>query len=193
MARLDDCCNIADLRDLARRRLPKCIFEYVDRGSEDDIALRDNCEALQRLKLRTRFLVDLSVRDMGTELFGKRVEFPLAVAPTGIAGLCWYEGELALAKAAAAAGVPFCLAMSSNTSMETIARQADGRFWFQVYMWKQQDLTYDMIRRARDLGFEALVVTIDTALGRAREHNECGSARGPGADRHASPLIRHTS
>lgn len=172
MTRLDRCYNIADMREIARRRLPKGVFEYLDRGAEDEIALADNCEAFRSLKLRTRFLVDLSTRDMGTELFGKRSNMPLAIAPTGIAGLCWYQGELALAKAAAAAGVPFTLATGSITSMETIAREAGGRLWFQLYMWKEEELSYQLVKRAKDAGFEALVVTIDGALGNNREYNK---------------------
>lgn len=171
MSRLDRCYNIADMREVARRRLPKGVFEYVDRGAEDEIAVVENREAFKRLKLRTRFLVDLTERDLGVELFGRRSNLPLAVAPTGVAGLCWYQGELALAKAAAAAGVPFTLATGSITSMEAIAKEAGGRLWYQVYMWKEEELSYEMIRRARDSGFEALIVTIDGALGNNREYN----------------------
>jgi len=171
MSRLDRCFNIADMREVARRRLPKGVFEYLDRGAEDEIALADNREAFKRLKLRTRFLVDLSERDMGTELLGGRAELPLAIAPTGIAGLTWYQGELELAKAAAAAGVPFTLATGSVTPMEKIAEIAGGRLWFQLYMWKEEELSYEMVGRARDAGFEALVVTIDGALGNNREYN----------------------
>ncbi len=172
MSRLDRCYNIADMREIARRRLPKGVFEYLDRGAEDEVALADNREAFKRLKLRTRFLVDLSERDMGTELLGARSELPMAIAPTGIAGLTWYEGELELAKAAAAQGIPFTLATGSVTSMEKIADVAGGRLWFQLYMWKEEELSYEMVGRARDAGFEALVVTIDGALGNNREYNK---------------------
>jgi len=171
MSRLDRCYNIADFRKIAKRRLPKGVFEYLDRGAEDEIALAENREAFKRLKLRTRFLVDLTQRDMGIELFGKRAEMPLAIAPTGIAGLTWYQGELALAKAAAAKGIPFTLATGSITSMETVAREVDGRLWFQLYMWKEEELSYQLVARARDAGFEALIVTIDGALGNNREYN----------------------
>ena len=171
MSRLERCYNIADMREVARKRLPKGVFEYLDRGAEDEIALADNREAFKRLKLRTRFLVDLSERDMGTELLGSRSELPLAIAPTGVAGLTWYQGELELAKAAAAKGIPFTLATGSITSMEKIAEVAGGRLWFQLYMWKEQELSYEMVGRARDAGFEALVVTIDGALGNNREYN----------------------
>ncbi len=171
MSRLDRCYNIADMREVAHRRLPKGVFEYLDRGAEDEIALADNRAAFKRMKLRTRFLVDLTERDMGTELLGKRAELPLAIAPTGIAGLTWYQGEVELAKAAAAKGVPFTLATGSITSMEKIAEVAGGRLWFQLYMWKEEELSYELVGRARDAGFEALVVTIDGGLGNNREYN----------------------
>lgn len=172
MTRLSRCYDLADMREAARRHLPKGIFEFMDRGAERELALAGNIAGFERLKLRTKFLVDLSERDMGTEIFGKRIAFPLAIAPTGAAGLCWYQGELALAKAAAAAGVPFTLTANSITSIDTIAKEAGGRLWFQLYMWKEEDLSFQMIERARNLGFEALVVTIDAALGRTREYND---------------------
>ncbi|MDH3241055.1 MAG: alpha-hydroxy-acid oxidizing protein [Alphaproteobacteria bacterium] len=172
MSRLDHCYNIADLRKYARRRLPKGVFEYVDRGAEDEIALTDNREAFKRLKLRTRFLVDLSERDMGIELLGKRSELPMAIAPTGVAGMTWYHGEVELAKAAAAKGVPFTLATPAVTPMERVAEVAGGRLWFQLYMWGDVEESYKLVARAKDAGFEALVVTIDSALGNNREYNK---------------------
>jgi isopentenyl diphosphate isomerase/L-lactate dehydrogenase-like FMN-dependent dehydrogenase len=171
MSRLDRCHDLEDMRREARRHLPRAIFEFMDRGAERELALAENLAAFQRLKLRSRFLVGLSQRDMGTEIFGRRIAMPLAIAPTGAAGLLWYQGELALARAAAAAGVPFTLAGTSITPMEAV-RAAGGRLWFQVYMWKEQDLTFEMIERARGLGYEALFVTVDTALGRTREYND---------------------
>lgn len=171
MASADRCYNVHDFRTVARRRLPKGIFDYVDYGTEEGIALAANRAAFDRVRLRTRFMVDLTERDMGTTVFGKRVALPLGIAPTGIAGLCAHQGDLALARAAAAAGIPFTLADPSITPMEVVAG-AGGRQWFQIYMWDEVDLSYEIVARARDLQFEALVVTIDSALGRVREHNE---------------------
>lgn len=172
MSRLEHCHNIADLREVARRRLPKGIFEYLDRGSEDEIALAHNRKAYDRLKLKTRVLVDLKKLNTEVDLLGRTAELPLAIAPTGIAGLCSYEGELALAKAAAQAGVPFTLATGSITSMEKIAAEAGGRLWFQLYMWKEEALSYQLVQRAKEAGFEALVVTVDAGLGNNREYNQ---------------------
>ncbi|MEP1217579.1 MAG: alpha-hydroxy acid oxidase [Marinobacter sp.] len=172
MVGIDHCYNIADLRRAAKRRLPKGIFEYIDRGSEDEVALAHNRAAFDRLKLKTRVLEDLRDLNTDVELLGDASAIPLAIAPTGIAGLCSYEGELALAKAAANAGVPFTLATGSITSMEKIAEQARGRLWFQLYMWQEEALSYQLVQRAKDAGFEALVVTVDAALGNNREYNQ---------------------
>ncbi len=171
MASIKRCYSIEDLRQVAKKRLPHGIFEYIDRGTEDGVALSGNRAAFERLRLNTRFMVDLRDRDMGTEILGKRIELPIGIAPTAVAGLMWYQGEYALAKAAADAGIPFTLATGSLTPMEKIA-EAGGRLWFQLYMWEEKELSYELVRRAKSLGFETLVVTIDSALGRLREHNE---------------------
>jgi isopentenyl diphosphate isomerase/L-lactate dehydrogenase-like FMN-dependent dehydrogenase len=173
MTILDHCYNIFDLREVAQRRLPRGIFEYVDKGTEDGISLEENRAAFQRIKLRTRFLNDWSQRDLGTEIFGKRINLPFGIAPTGSAGLMWYRGEVELARAAAAAGIPVTLATGALTSMEEVDTAVpDARKWFQLYPWEDEEGNYEMVRRARDLGWEALVVTIDHAPGRGREHNE---------------------
>ncbi len=141
MSALDDCYNVFDLRDAAKRKLPKAMFEFVDRSTEDEIALRNNRAAFEKIRLRHRALVDVSGRSTKTTLFGKEISAPMAIAPTGAAGLCWYEGELELAKAAAKMKIPFTLATGAMTSMEKIAREANFRLWFQLYAWKQRDLS----------------------------------------------------
>lgn len=168
---LDRCHNIADLREAARRRLPRGVFEFFDRGAEDELSLKGNREAFARIKLRNKVLVDVSRRSMATTLFGKPMSMPLAIAPTGVAGVCWYEGEAELARAAAKAGVPFTLATPSVTSIETIAAVEGGRKWFQLYMWHERELSYGLVRRAQDAGFEALILTVDTPASPLREYN----------------------
>ena len=152
MAAIDRCYNIADLREAARRRLPRWIFEFVDRGAEDEHALAHNLEAFRRLKLRHRALVDLTGRDLGTTLFGERLTMPAAIAPTGAAGLCWYEGELALARAAAQFGIPFTMATGSTTSLEKVAANVDGPLWFQLYLWENRAHSHELVRRAQAAG-----------------------------------------
>ena len=171
MARLDDCYNVFDLREVAKRRLPKAVFEFVDRSTEDELALRNNRAGFEKIKLRHRALVDVSGRSTKTTLFGKEIALPMAIAPTGAAGLCWHEGELELAKAAARAKIPFTLATGAMTSMEKIAKEANFRLWFQLYVWKQRELSYQLIERAKNNGFEALIVTTDTIVPPNREYN----------------------
>ncbi len=171
MSALSRCYNVNDLRLAAKRRLPRGVFEFVDRGTEDEVALRNNRAGFERIKLRHRALVDVSGRSMATTLFGKPASMPMAIAPTGAAGLCWYLGELELARAAAAANIPFTMATGSMTAMETIAKEAGGRLWFQLYVWKQRELSYQLIERAHRAGFEALIVTVDTIVSPNREYN----------------------
>ena len=163
--------NIEDLREIARRRVPKGMFEFVDRGAEDEVALRNNRTAFERIRLQPRALVDVSRRSQEITLFGKPQKMPIAIAPTGSAGLMWHDGEIALARAAAAAGIPFTLATGSMTAMEAIAAQAGGRLWFQLYMWPDRSLSHKLVERASTAGFEALVVTVDGAVSGNREYN----------------------
>jgi isopentenyl diphosphate isomerase/L-lactate dehydrogenase-like FMN-dependent dehydrogenase len=171
MAGIDRCYNIEDLRQEAKSRLPRWIFEFVDRGSEDEWAIAHNREAFRRLKLLNRALIDMSGRNLGASLLGKSVSLPLAIAPSGAAGLCWYDGELALAKAAAKAGVPYTAAVGSTTPFEKIAAEAGGRLWFQTYLWEDRQLMLNLVRRVHRAGYEALMVTVDVGLGTNREFN----------------------
>ena len=163
--------NIFDLRDAAKRRLPKWIFEFVDRGAEDDEAVRNNLAAFKRIKLKPRVLVDVSKRSQGIELFGKPQTMPIAIAPTGAAGVLWYEGEIALARAARAAGVPFSLSTASQTPMERVAEEAGGTLWFQLYMRPDRSLSHQLVKRAHAAGYEGLIVTVDGPVAPNREYN----------------------
>jgi isopentenyl diphosphate isomerase/L-lactate dehydrogenase-like FMN-dependent dehydrogenase len=122
--------DIEDLRQMARRRLPKSLFDFIDRGSEDEVALRHNRAAIERIKLRGRVLNDVSRRDPAITLLGAPQKLPLLIGPTGPAGYVWYRGEIALARAAAKAGIPFTLASTSNTAMETVLEEGGGRQWY---------------------------------------------------------------
>ena len=164
--------NIADLRELARRKLPKGMFEFVDRGTEDEVALANNRAALERIRFRPRTLIDVSKRSQEIELFGQRQKMPIAIAPTGTAGLMWYDGEVELARAAAVAGIPFTIATNSLRSMETIAEKAGGRLWFQLYMWPERRLSHELVERAKAIGCEALLVTVDGVVSPNREYNK---------------------
>jgi (S)-mandelate dehydrogenase len=173
--------NIWDLRDQARRRLPKAIWEFIERGTEDDTLIADNIAALRRIKFDPRSLRDVTTRDVSIELFGKRRPSPLIVAPTGIADLVCFRGESCIASAAAAAGVPFSLATSSTTSVSRIAQitRSGAGFWQQMYLWERRDLSWQVVERAADLGAEALIVTVDTPVWPNREFNKRNGMANP--------------
>ncbi len=168
---LEEALNVHDLREMAKQRLPKWLFEFVDRGTEDEVALRNNRAAFERIKLKTQVLVDVSKRNQEIELFGKKHGMPLGIAPTGPAGMLWYQGEVELARAAKAANIPFTLATGSQTSMEDVAKLVGGTLWFQLYMWSDVRMSHMLVERAKNAGFEALVVTVDGPVGTNREYN----------------------
>jgi (S)-mandelate dehydrogenase len=163
--------NIFDLRDMALRRAPKGLFEFVDRGTEDEVSLRNNRAVFDRIKFKPRALVDVSARSQAITLLGQQHKMPVVIAPTGTAGLMWHEGEIALARAAREAGIPFTLATGSMTSMERVAAEAGGRLWFQLYMWPDKTMSHTLVERAKNAGYEALVVTVDGAVSANREYN----------------------
>lgn len=163
--------NVKDMRDAARRRLPKGIFEFIDRGSEDDEAIRNNREAFRRIKLRPQVLVDVSRRSTETSIFGRKLGMPLAIAPTGAAGLVWYEGELELARAAAAFNIPFTLATRSMSSIADVASKAGDTLWFQLYVWRERAMSFELVERVRAAGIQALLVTLDVPVAPNREFN----------------------
>ena len=171
MGNLDRCYNIADLREVAERRLPKGVFDYIDKGTEDMNSLGNNRKAMTDIKLLNKVVTDISDVKLDANIFGGPAAMPLAIAPTGTAGLAWFEGEFELAKAAAAAGVPFTLATGSNTPMEKLANEAGGRLWMQLYMWKEKHYSDELVKKAARNGFEALLWTVDIGHGANREHN----------------------
>jgi isopentenyl diphosphate isomerase/L-lactate dehydrogenase-like FMN-dependent dehydrogenase len=163
--------NIFDLREMAKKRVPRGPFEFMDRGTEDEVSLRNNREVFDRLRFKTRTFVDVSKRSQDTTIFGVKHKMPLVIAPTGTAGLLWYEGELALARAARAAGIPFTLATGSMTAMERVADEAGGELWFQLYLWPDRSMSHELVQRAKAAGYKALVVTVDGVSAGNREYN----------------------
>jgi isopentenyl diphosphate isomerase/L-lactate dehydrogenase-like FMN-dependent dehydrogenase len=163
------CYNIADLRERARRRLPLGIWEYAERGVEDECGMARNRAAFDAITFRPRVLRGVQQVDPSTELFGKALPFPLVVAPTGAAGLMWHKGDRALAAAAAKAGVPFVISSASTMDLEQIA-VAGGRQWFQLYLWEDRSLSQAVVDKAWALGCEALFVTLDLPVPPNREY-----------------------
>ena len=171
MTNVADCYNIADIRMAAKRRLPKSLFEFIDRATEDELAMRNNRAAIERIRILPRAPLDVSKRSLSSSIFGKPVDLPMAIAPTGASGLMWYEAELELARAAKAAGIPYTMATGSMVPFERVAKEVGGRLWFQLYVWPDRAATYELVRRVAAAGAEALVVTVDTPVPPNREYN----------------------
>ena len=165
--------NVGDYRELARRRLPRGVFEYIDRGTEDEIALGDLRQSLDRIKFSPKVCVDVREIDLSSEVLGRSLRLPIIVAPTALAGLLWHEGELELAKSAHSAGMPFCVSTMSLSSIEDIyigAPEAD--LWFQLYVWRNRQLTLALLDRVKRAGVQTLVVTVDTPASPKKEWND---------------------
>lgn len=166
--RLEDCYVIEDLRQLARRRLPRFIFEFFDGGAEQELTLSANRQAFQRWAWRPHVLRDVSQPQLGVPVFGQPAGLPIAIAPTGAGRFGHPQAELGLARAARDAGIPYALSSSATTLIETIAQQAGGRLWFQAYVLKERDYFWQLLQRAENAGFEALIITVDLAVGGKR-------------------------
>jgi L-lactate dehydrogenase (cytochrome) len=163
--------NVLDLRELAQRRVPRAFFEYADRGSYDEITLRGNRAALEAIRLRQRVMVDVDKRNLATTILGAPVSMPLAIAPTGLTGLQWGGGEILGARAAAAAGIPFCLSTMSICSIEQVHAATDTPFWFQLYVMRDRGFTRALIERAIAAKCSALMLTADLQI-QGQRHRE---------------------
>ncbi len=167
-----DAANIDDLRRLARRRLPGGVFDYIDGGAEDEVTMRANSGAFRRWHFAPRVLRDVSRVDTSTTLLGRRQPFPLILAPAGFTRMPDPDGEVAVARAAARAGLPYCLSTVATRSIEEVAAAAaDGCHWFQLYPLRDRELTRELVQRAADAGYEAMMPTVDMAVSGRRERD----------------------
>jgi len=156
--------NIADLRALHRRRVPRAFFDYVDSGSYEEEALRANRSDLEALRLRQRVLVDVSKRSLATTIVGQKSELPFALAPVGLTGMQHGNGEILAAQAANAAGIPFILSTMSICSIEQVAEATGKPFWFQLYVIRDREFSKDILARAQAAKCDTLVLTVDLQL-----------------------------
>jgi L-lactate dehydrogenase (cytochrome) len=163
--------SVADFHELARKRLPMAVMDFVEGGAEDEITIARNRHALQSLALVPRALTDVSARDQRTTLLGTAVASPIVLAPVGLAALAHPAGEVAAARAASQHGIISTLSSSSAWSLEDVARSSTGPKWFQLYIWRDRELTRALVERARAAGYLALCLTIDVAVSgrRARD------------------------
>jgi len=169
--RFQRAANIADLRLIAKDRLPSGIFDYIDGGAEDEKTLARNTEVFDRYLFVPRVLRDMSSIDTSTTLFGQKLEMPLIFSPTGFTRIAHSQGELAVARVAARHGLPYCLSTLATRSIEEVATVSTGPKWFQVYVWKDRALVRDMLARAKENGYEAIMITVDTAVLGRRERD----------------------
>ena len=153
--------NIGDLRTRAKRKLPKAVFQYIDGGAYDELTINRNRADLDALALNEHVMVDVSKLDTATTMIGDKAAMPMALAPVGMCGIAWPNGEIAAAKAAEAFGVPFCLSLFSINAMEDIAAAIKVPFWQQLYMMKDAAVNAHVIERAAAVGCSALVMTLD--------------------------------
>lgn len=176
--RLARCHDVGDLRRSAKLLIPRPVFDYVDGAADEELSLAGNAGAFRRRRFRPNHLVDVAGVDTSTRLFGRELSMPLAMAPTGYSRMMHPDGEIAVARAAGRRKLPYTLSTMSTTSIEDLAAAARAAgqddIWFQLYMLKDHGLTLELVRRAADSGYRALVVTVDTTVTgfRARdEHN----------------------
>jgi L-lactate dehydrogenase (cytochrome) len=161
--------NIEDLRRIARRKIPKAIFEYVDHGSYDQITLAANRDELKKIRFRQRVMINADNRQLATTMLGERISMPIALAPIGMCGLTHGDGEILAARAAEAAGIRMCLSTMSICSIEDIRTATTSPFWFQLYVFRDRGFSESVIERAKAAGCTALFVTVDLPM-RGQRH-----------------------
>ncbi|HEY6629777.1 MAG TPA: alpha-hydroxy acid oxidase [Acidimicrobiia bacterium] len=163
--------SVADLRAIAKRRLPHGVFDYIDGGAEDELTLAANTDAYRRVTFRPRVLRDVGEIDTSSTLLGKPISMPLVLAPTGFTRIADPQGELAVARAAERAKIPYALSTLGTRSIEELAATGASRLWFQLYVWKDRGLVSDLVQRAAAAGYEALCLTVDAQWFGRRERD----------------------
>jgi L-lactate dehydrogenase (cytochrome) len=170
--RLAGTASIGDLRKMARRRAPRAVFDYTDGGAGDEISLRRSRAAFASVEFQPRVLQDVSAIDPATVILGRPAALPLVFGPTGFTRMMHTEGEPAVARVAARAGIPYALSTMGTTSIERLAAEApDCRRWFQLYLWRDRGASRDFVARARSAGYDALVLTVDTPVAGPRQRD----------------------
>lgn len=163
--------SIGDLRELARRRLPRMVFDYIDGAAGEEETARRNQAAFQRVLLKPEVLVDVSTLSTATRLFGHDVAMPIVVGPTGLNGAAWEDGDLCLARAAAHANIPFVMSTAATVGMRDMDTAAGPLRWFQLYMLKDRGLVREFLQQIASYRFNVLELTVDTAVGGRRNRD----------------------
>ena len=160
-----------DFRKLARRRLPRALFDFIDGGAQDEVTLRANQSDFHRLALLPRVLTDVSKRDQSVTVLGRKLDLPLILSPTGLPGMLWPNGAIEAARAADKAGAGFCLSSMSTSTVEDVSRATRPAIWFQLYVMRDRGLSRALIERAKAAGCSALVLTVDLAMQGQRDRD----------------------
>src|SRR5215813_12427764 len=163
--------SLAAMRALARRALPRPVFDFADGGAEDEHTLRRNDATFEEIELLPHPLSGAASRDLSVDLFGRRLALPVIIGPTGLAGLFWPDGERCAARAAAAAGTAFCLSHGSVCRLEDVAASANAPRWMQVFIFRDRGFTRELAERAAKAGYDALVLTTDNQMLGNRERD----------------------
>src|ERR1700693_1994440 len=171
MSGIDSAINIDDLKRLAKRRLPKIMFDFIEGGGEDEVGLRPSPDAFRNLRLVPRYYIDTAKREQQATLFGRTYASPFGIAPTGMAGAFRRDAELYLAQAANDADIPYLMSGASNASMEQGAKLAPKNLWYQIYGARDRAFQLDLVKRAIDCGLTTLAVTCDVPVSSNRERN----------------------
>lgn len=192
---LDKVPTIDDVRLLAKKRLPKMAFDFIDGGADAEVTLRANVRDLAEVSLRPRALVDVSSPSLATKLVGETMPIPLLFGPCGLMRLAGGDGELSAVRAAGKAGLTYTISTASSWSIEELADQATGPLWFQLYMWRSRDVVSTLVRRAKEAGCTALVVTVDVPINgkRGRDQRNGMSIPPKITVANAAGVIRHPS
>ncbi len=169
--KLSRCHNIATMRRLARRRLPRPVFDYLEGGAEDEISLERNTAAFDEYELLPTCLRDIAEIDLGTEVLGCRLRWPVILSPTGMSRLFHHQAETAVARAAAGAGALYSLSTVATTRLEDVAAASTGPKMYQIYIFKDRGLTAEFVQRCRDAAYDALCLTVDTPIAGNRERD----------------------
>ena len=169
--KISNSVSIDDLREIARCYLPRVVFDYIDGGAEDEYGLKRNRDSFAKYRLIPRYLVDVSQRNQSVTLFGRSYAGAFGIAPVGLSGFARPGADLMLAKAAAAADIPFVLSGAGCASIEEVARTAPRHTWYQLYVAREQKISDDIVKRAHDAGIGVLVLTVDTPIRAKRERD----------------------
>ncbi len=171
MSRIDSAINIDDLKRMAKRKLPKIMFDFIEGGVEDEVGLRTNASAFREVRLVPRYYVDTSKRSQVSQMLGQTFDSPFGIAPTGMAGAFRKDAELFLSQAAKEANIPYMMSGASNASMEAGHKLAGNNLWYQIYGAKNRSFQLDLVKRAIDLGLKTIAVTCDVPVSSNRERN----------------------